>query len=872
MQTFNNVESNASEPRTFAVKPPKPAIEPPPNPAEPDQILTITGVYSDSVTLEMFTETNVEVPGTFSDTGTTRTFTPDADWTPGSNTVKVVQFFNDVASNPSDECTFTVESGEKPDVPKFELPYVGSQTPTRPTIRINGLPHALITVRLKDAEELCSEIADANGELEFKVNPPLVPGRNDLEAKQKVGGPWSEWSGPRQFTVKELPKTPVITGPTNGGSTSRKLRIKGEGKETRGQILLRHDGDAEDKPFAETSGVKSWRWDAQELWPIGNYTILAQHEDDGDSSPWTEPHTFEVVDSLYGIGDAGPVLGQPVESTGQSVLLRVQVVLGDTREAVEGVTLEWRIQGEQDVIATTVTGPNGWTQYRYTPGSVGKHKILADITRDNQGVVMTELFEVTALSHDDWAQEAELYLNGTRVDLANGDLVLLRGKPYELELNVNSDSVLIGSSVTLQDLWGAAERGLKFVPDLGAPQPIAEGKPVRWSVSADGGEGGFFGLKLTNPALPDWQLPGRVISESLADEVIKIEVRERPISDVGAVFFSEEPAPLKLTFEPWMEGLTVWLDEVGSPDLGLTYFPDLKQPRTVPDNLILNWDVTSSIGTGRFSLQVVCPDTANPLEIPCRLLQSEFAKEIAAIEVGGRDAIPYPMSLDGMGILLRKGWNDLQFSITLFLKPDSLLTGLKYKLVWLEGDLGVPPKQSIPSLDLEKVIGEDNNITFSWKNFRDTKEGRFKLAFQYEGCEAVIPGVVVEENSSYAVLGAHFNNIYYPKPFSQFKYITYDRDGIKRTLRVTLSASPLADLIVSGFIKPKVWIPSMFAGHNVLLAPKSGTELKVDPSSSEMHFDMWADPGNYGGNYEVHIIFPFNIAPVIIYCLVKPYG
>ena len=130
---------------------------------------------------------------------------------------------------------------------------------------------------------------------------------------------------------------------------------------------------------------------------------------------------------------------------------------------------------------------------------------------------MTLLFEVTALSHDAWAQETELYLDDQLVDLAKGDLVLLSAKPYELELRVNSGSPLIGSSVTLHDLWGAAELGLKCVPDLGTPQPVEEGKTVRWSIFFEAQDSGFFGLNLTSPALPDWQLPGRVEAGDFAE-------------------------------------------------------------------------------------------------------------------------------------------------------------------------------------------------------------------------------------------------------------------------------------------------------------------------------------------------------------------
>ena len=213
-----------------------------------------------------------------------------------------------------------------------------------------------MTVRLAGSEVLHSEAADAEGNLEFTVDPPLIPGEKALEVKQKGDGPESLWSEPHPFTVRALPKTPVIDRPGHGANISRKPAISGQG-ETRGQILLHHDDP--DNLFATIEGAKNWRWVATQPWDLGTYTIRVRQTEDGDHSEWTEPRTFKVIDSLYGIGDAGPVLGQPVVGTEQNVLLRVQIKSGDTGEVAEGVKVEWRIRGEQDVIATTETDPQG---------------------------------------------------------------------------------------------------------------------------------------------------------------------------------------------------------------------------------------------------------------------------------------------------------------------------------------------------------------------------------------------------------------------------------------------------------------------------------------------------------------------------------
>ncbi|VVN85863.1 hypothetical protein [Pseudomonas fluorescens] len=611
-QIVSGVPSLPTELLTFKVRPPKPSMTAPTDPVVADYPLTVTGVYNDTAALSMLNEEGTEISGSFSPTGTTRTFTPAANWRPGTNTVKVVQTVNGQTSEPSDDCTFTVEKGDKPEAPQFKLPLAYTATSTRPTIRVSGLPHALITVRFADSEELRSEAADAEGNLEFRIEPPLEPGDKALQVKQKSNGPESIWSEPHPFTVRERPKKPVIDRPQHGANVSRTPAIDGKG-ETRGQILLRHEDDPE-TVFATINGVRSWSWKATEKWNIGPYAIQARQTEDGDDSDWTEPRSFKVVDALYGIDDAGPVLGQPVVGTGQSVLLRVQISSGDTGEVAEGVQVEWRIEGEPDVIATTETDPRGWARYTYTPDTTGEHQVVADITNANQGVVMTQLFEVTALSDDAWAQEAGLYLDDQLVDLAKEDLVLLSGKSHELELRINSGSLLIGSSVTLLDLWGAAELGLDMVPQPGVPQRVEEGKPVRWSISFDSQESGFFGLNLTSPVLPDWQLPGRLEAGDFA-EAVDVDFDSFPMVFGGEPAYPCRGAMHTFTVRPKpaspLLGMDVKLDWLGeaAPILGVSVSPDLKDvQRLGPDGFTWTLNCVDSLKNGRFSLRLSIPE------------------------------------------------------------------------------------------------------------------------------------------------------------------------------------------------------------------------------------------------------------------------
>jgi hypothetical protein len=519
VQTMNGESSDPDAVvRNFRVKPPKPAIVQPPNPAAAYQVLTITGIHDGAVTLRMFKQGGAEVAGDFSTTGEIRTFTPAAPWETGTNTVFIQQTVDDVNSDPSDPLTFTVQAEDIPEQPKITLPVAYYQTSTRPTLEVIGLPGALITVRLDEGEVLCAELADPEGVMHYQLTKSLEPGDHSLDAKQKASEVESEWSGPHPFTVKNLPKTPAIEYPRHGSSVQQTLNIRGTG-ETRGQIQIRHEKDGEHEAFAEIKGLRSWRWDAQEPWPLGNYTILARQEEDGDSSSWTDARSFEVIKTRYGIGDSQPALGQPVIGTGQKARLRVQIVSGDTGEGAAGVTVEWRISGQSQVIATSVTNLEGWTEHLFSPDTAGEYEVLADLTRDNGDVVMVQPFAVKALLVDDWAQKGELTLDGKPVDLSTGNFALLSGQPHELEFKLKDGHTLDGASITLDDLWQGAESGVKTDPELGTPQVVETGKPVRWAIKSESRQTAYFGLVLKSPPLTDRELPGRVIGTNLNEEV-----------------------------------------------------------------------------------------------------------------------------------------------------------------------------------------------------------------------------------------------------------------------------------------------------------------------------------------------------------------
>ncbi|WP_339545654.1 hypothetical protein [Pseudomonas sp. RA_35y_Pfl2_P32] len=396
-QTVGGVRSDPSDLRSITVKPAKLVIQQPPTPATPKQPLTITEVYSraGTVTVELFTEAGAEVAGNFTGTGDSRIFTPTNDWPPGINKVKAEQTVGGVRSDASDLCVFTVQEPVGPDAPRFDLPLPNSQTPSRPQIKVVGLPGALMSVRFFEGEVWHEQLADAEGRLMFSPAAPLGPGHISLQVKQKSDGAESPWSEPHDFMALPRPSTPAVNRPTESSAVSRKPQISGSGT-TGGEIHLR-DVDAPDNLLGTTAGRRSWRWAATENWALGFHRVEVQQEDRGDDSEWSTPRRFEVVDTLYEFVAADTVLAQPAVSCDASVVLQVQVVSTNNRQGVQGVSVEWYVDDEPIARETTLTDQEGRTRFVYSPESPDEHWVEAAITHENQGVATTQLFVVKAV-------------------------------------------------------------------------------------------------------------------------------------------------------------------------------------------------------------------------------------------------------------------------------------------------------------------------------------------------------------------------------------------------------------------------------------------------------------------------------------------
>jgi len=322
----------------------------------------------------------------------------------------------------------------------------------------------------------------------------------------------------------------------------------------------------------------------------------------------------------------------------EKTLLSSKVISHYTRDGIP-IPVNWILDGETLDVSPSA---NGITTYEFNADKTGVRTFTLTVPSlyFERGTVSEEI-AVEVLAVTPWGSTATLQVNEKPVaEVAKTGVVLLRGQDNTLTL-LNPDERLKGSQLTLFELTSdsvpSSDLGLVFNPPLGTPTPL-DGANALWRVTSSGPDAnrGLFSLGLKCSKLQrDWQpITARVISQNLADEIVKVEVDGRPVTDTTATFFSGENKPLTLTFEPWMVGLQVALEEVGD-GARVSAVPPLKALVEVPDDGRLTWQITAGAVSAAFRLNVSCPLVPTPRAIDSRVVSKLNMSVIESIKVGG---------------------------------------------------------------------------------------------------------------------------------------------------------------------------------------------------------------------------------------------
>jgi len=415
----------------------------------------------------------------------------------------------------------------------------------------------------------------------------------------------------------------------------------------------------------------------------------------------------------------------------EGAILNARQVSHYTSQAIpfEG---QWKLRDE--ILGPSKPENDGQVSQAFKRGTAGSYpvRVVVPSLYYEVGYAYQE-FNVTFLALTPWGNNATLQINSKPVtDVSKLGVICTRGQSNTLKL-LNPDLLLEESTLILSSASDLAKLGVT-IEYLDVARPLV-GAEISWPIisSASTGKSGWFELGLSCSKLKkDWEnISARVISANLADEVTAINVRERPISDVGALFFPEETVPLELTFEPWMLGLRVALKEEGADKLGIKANPPFEQYIEVTESLKLSWDVTSGANTGSFKFLAVCEDTTTALTVDSRVISKISAGAFKAIKLNGVDIADLNKP---DFVVFREDVNQLELEAN----PQGPLPGMKVALMPgnLHPDLGNIYDPPLSEANAQTIPA---NGSVKWTITAGNKSGFFDLLFKFTETDEVFP-------------------------------------------------------------------------------------------------------------------------------------
>lgn len=267
----------------------------------------------------------------------------------------------------------------------------------------------------------------------------------------------------------------------------------------------------------------------------------------------------------------------------------------------------------------------------------------------------------------------------------NASIVLLRGQNNEVRVKAPA---AIANELQLRVI-NDDDLMIEASPDFDSWVPGPDGE-VTWNLTLGAGKSGRINLVvLSRDVLQPWELPCRVMSSSLADEVDKIMVGGVDVPMTGALFFRNDPQTVTVSYKPGspLEGYSLELS--GIPRTGVQ-----------PGNLVVDqtgphsWNVKSHTNSGTFDLEFAGANIPTPFTLTDCKVMSRYLHVEADVLIDGEAANP-------AGVNFSRGLRKL---VTLKAKPDSPIAGhpvsLNYSII--EG-LGSDDVICEPGFDSEQT-------------------------------------------------------------------------------------------------------------------------------------------------------------------------
>ncbi|CAI8832773.1 hypothetical protein EMIT0P44_260067 [Pseudomonas sp. IT-P44] len=355
------------------------------------------------------------------------------------------------------------------------------------------------------------------------------------------------------------------------------------------------------------------------------------------------------------LGSRSPIRAPVIGDT-----VKAEITVGSyyTKQELEGVPVDWKIDGET---LTVPTSESGVSQFTYIVKTLGAQTITAELHSPYDDKTVKKSFEINVHKISPW-KEAKLFIN--EIGVMWGDsFVLTRGSANTVRVEVAPE---IAKVLRLEVGEGGDLSLVSNPPFNSEVSPV--GETFNWTVTPDDGLSGSVTLVIFSPdvALP-WDLPCLVMSADLADEVDEILVGG-VVSPDGVVFFRNEPQTVTVTYKPGSPLQGYPLKLTGTPLTGVQ-----------PGDLVVTpgnghtWSVAASNRSGTFKLKLEGVGIARGITLPVSKVLSRILADEVTVQIDGQDAVAGSTYFRGE-----------EHTLTLVPKLDSPIAGHGVGL-WLGG-------------------------------------------------------------------------------------------------------------------------------------------------------------------------------------------
>jgi len=406
---------------------------------------------------------------------------------------------------------------------------------TRKALANREVTWTLLGSDTEDDIELCKGLSDSNGECTYTYTPDKA---GQIEIVARVDSYYKGAKSRHEFLFLALQKDPWLDAmlsfdslnpfiwgdqnayPCRGDTHTVTLAFPGDHPFAGTDLMLHWSGDDTPEELGVEFNPKRDTWEGIRGTGV-TWNMLCENRRNSEfrlrvsCSKLLEASPFQVLKLAHNklaVGGTRESSRFPVVD-GPATQLEIQIM--STVPGVGGVSdieVDWMYDWKKK---TLPTGLEGWSEYPFEPVMEGPFEVNAKAFSHYDRKEVGHRFTGTVLGEDPWNALATVTLNG-RPSGQTG-LVCIRGAdPVELRI-VPIDETLVGEKVFLNLVGEVDDLNFHVDPPMECEQVLPEAGMV-WKVSSTSAISARFDLRVRHDHLPDYVLPGLLLSPSLEGE------------------------------------------------------------------------------------------------------------------------------------------------------------------------------------------------------------------------------------------------------------------------------------------------------------------------------------------------------------------